>query len=236
MAITPKSTKILWANAAGRCAFPGCQCRLCPDDAGKAAPYTLGEMAHICGEKPGASRHDASQTSAERDDYANLILVCPTHHTLIDKPENEKKYTVAVLQEMKSDYEGYVSGRLAVQQFQDKREVASFVYPLLKENHDVFLSYGPKSEIARTNPESDAHGVWLSERLATIVPNNRKIAEIVTANSALFTPAEQTILNKFALHARSYEAWVTDDVTYEVVVRFPEEFDKLISELANGQA
>jgi hypothetical protein len=137
---------------------------------------------------------------------------------------------------MKSDHEGYVSGRLAVRQFQDKRDVAAYVYPLLKENHDVFLSYGPKSEIARKNPESDAHGVWLSERLATIVPNNRKISEIVTANSALFTPAEQATLNRFVLHARSYESWVTDDVTYEGVVRFPEEFEKLISEIANGGA
>jgi len=51
-------------------------------------------MAHICGDKPGANRHDAGQTDAERDDYQNLILLCPTHHTLIDRKENESVYTV----------------------------------------------------------------------------------------------------------------------------------------------
>ena len=83
MAISQKSTKILWANAAGRCAFPGCQARLCTQDAGGQAPYIIGEMAHVCGEKPGASRYNADQAAAERDDYQNLILLCPTHHTLI---------------------------------------------------------------------------------------------------------------------------------------------------------
>lgn len=174
MTITQKSMKILWANAAGRCAFPGCQCRLCTDEAAKAAPYTIGEMAHICGEKSGANRYDASQSGKQRDDYVNLILLCPTHHTLIDKPENLKKYSTEVLQRMKLDHEIYVRGRLEIRRFQKKQEIATYLYPLLKENHDVFFSFGPKSEIARRNPESDAHGVWMSERLSTIIPKDRK--------------------------------------------------------------
>jgi len=233
MAITQKSIKILWANAAGRCAFPGCQCRLCTSDAGAGAPHTIGEMAHISGEKPGASRYNASQSQNGRDDYTNLILLCPTHHTTIDKPENEKRYTIEILQKMKLEHETYVHERLEVRKLRDKHEVASYVYPLLKENHQVFSTYGPQSEIARRNPDSDAHGIWLSERLATIVPNNRTIAEIMSANSSLFTPQEQVVLNKFALHARTYEGWVKDEITYEGVTRFPQEFDELISELAN---
>lgn len=235
MAITAKTTKILWANAAGRCAFPGCQCRLCTAEAAKAAPYTIGEMAHICGERPEASRYDASQSDTQRNAYANLILLCPNHHTLIDKPENLKKYPVEVLHKMKSDHERYVHERLEIRSFGKKEEVAAYVYPLLKENHEVFMSFGPKSEIARKNPESDAHGVWVSERLSTIIPNNRKIVEITETNSGLFTPAEQAILKKFSLHARSYEGWVTDDVSYEGVVPFPEEFDKLIAGLTDAR-
>jgi hypothetical protein len=135
---------------------------------------------------------------------------------------------------MKLDHEGYVNGRLEVQQFHDKREVAACIYSLLKENNDVFLSFGPKSEIARRNPESDAHGVWMSERLSTIIPNNRKIAEIIDANSTLFTATEKATLKRFTLHARSYESWVTDNVSYEGVVRFPDDFDKLISRMINA--
>jgi hypothetical protein len=236
MAITQKSTKILWGNAAARCSFTDCQCRLCTQDAGAGAPYTLGEMAHICGEKPGANRHDPSQTLEERDGYDNLILLCPNHHTLIDKPENEKRYSVAELQRMKSEHEKFVSERLEPQEFSDKRQVAERIFPLLKANHEVWLNYGPQSEIARRNPESEAHAIWLSERLATIVPNNRLIAQLISANAGLFTAAEQAILKKFELHQRSYQQWVNDEINYEGVVRFPPEFDTLISEAAHAGA
>src|SRR3546814_19668589 len=94
MGITTKTVKILWAAAGGRCGFPDCWERLCYHEAGPIAPYTLGEMAHICGDKPGSNRHNPDQTDAERDDYRNLILLCPTHHTLIARKENEAAYPV----------------------------------------------------------------------------------------------------------------------------------------------
>lgn len=236
MAITSKSTKILWANSAGRCAFPDCREKLCTDDAGEAAPHTIGEMAHICGEKVGSNRHDPSQTPAERDDYANLVLLCPTHHTRIDKPENEGTYTVAVLHEMKTEHENFVSGRLEKHPFADKHSVAAYFYPLMKENHEIFMQYGPYSEIARKNPESDAHGVWLSERLATIIPNNRRMADIAQSNLNLFSLKEKMILIRFVRHVASYDRWVRDEITYEGVTRFPIEFEALIEELADGRA
>src|SRR2546423_498637 len=124
MAPSQKSMKLLWANAAGRCSFTDCQCRLCPADSGQAAPYTIGEMAHIRGDRPGANRHDASQSTSDRDDYTNLILLCPNHHTTIDKPENEKRFSVEVLLKMKSDHESYVDSRLEQKVFASKNEVA----------------------------------------------------------------------------------------------------------------
>ncbi|MBU0538393.1 MAG: HNH endonuclease, partial [Gammaproteobacteria bacterium] len=88
MAITNKSIKLLWSNAAGICSFSDCTEKLSVEQAAGVAPYTLGEMAHIKGNKPGSNRYDQSQSNTERDSYENLILLCPTHHTLIDKEEN----------------------------------------------------------------------------------------------------------------------------------------------------
>lgn len=141
-------------------------------------------MAHICTEKSGlgSNRHDPSQNPAERDDYENLILLCPNHHTLIDKPENEDRYSVDSLKAMKMEHENFVNGRLEKLQFANKKEVAAYLYPRMKENHEVFTNFGPHSEIARKNPESDAHGIWLSERLGTIIPNNRRMLNVIEAN------------------------------------------------------
>ena len=108
MAITPKSIKLLWSNSAGMCSFRGCSEKLSVEDAAGVAPYTLGEMAHIKGNKAGSNRYDPSQSAVERDSYENLILLCPHHHTLIDKRENDIEYTVDFLHEMKSENELYI--------------------------------------------------------------------------------------------------------------------------------
>ena len=192
-------------------------------------------MAHICGKRLGSNRHDPSQSQTERDAYENLFLLCPTHHTIIDKPENEDRYSVDFLQTMKAEHEAFVSGRMEKPQFSDKNEVAAYLYPLMKENHEVFKNFGPHSVIAHKNPGSDAHGVWLSERLGTIIPNNRRMLGVIEANGDLFDPKEQAILARFGIHVRSYDQWVHDDIGYEGVVRFPPEFGALISELTHAR-
>src|SRR5208283_5680560 len=112
MAITEKAIKLLWSNAAGRCSFTNCEERLTVEQAAQAAPYTLGEMVHIRGKREGSNRYDKDQTDEQRDRYENLILLCPNHHTLIDKPENENIYSVDVLIKMKIAHENNVLKRL----------------------------------------------------------------------------------------------------------------------------
>lgn len=85
MAISEKTSKVLWAEAAGRCAFPECGEKLCMIQAGQFSPFPFGEMAHIKGKREGTNRHDPDQSPVNRESYPNLILLCPTHHTIIDK-------------------------------------------------------------------------------------------------------------------------------------------------------
>lgn len=232
MAISEKTIKLLWGNAAARCAFPDCGALLCTPESGAAAPYTIGEMAHIRGEKKGANRHDENQTAKERDAYANLILLCPTHHTLIDKPENEATYSVNQLLNMKLQHNQDVENRFKSCVYKSKQDIAKVIHPLLVQNHAAFKNYGPQSDIARKNPESDAHAVWLSMRLSTIVPNNRRIKDIVSKHMDLFDASEQKTLAEFEVHASGYEGWVNDENSYEGVVRFPRAFGTLIEDLA----
>lgn len=231
MSITAKSIKILWSAAAGLCAFSDCRQRLTYSEAGEFAPHTLGEMAHICGDRLGSNRHDPNQSVEERDDYQNLILLCPTHHRLIDRRENEARFPVEMLLKMKAEHEAFVRDSFEPTPGGDKRKIASEIVPLLAENYQVWLNYGPVSEIACHNPHSDAaHAVWLSERLSTIVPNNRHISEILRAGNQAFTPEEHSVIANFQLHARSYERWVADEISYEGVTRFPSAFADLIRE------
>lgn len=235
MAITEKSIKLLWTGSGGRCAFPGCWERLCYQEAADAAPYTIGEMAHICGDKPGANRHDGSQTPKQRDDYANLILLCPTHHTLIDRKENEGAYPADALHKIKSAHEVTVLKIMDGGQGMGRQQVFSEILALLEENRQSWSQYGPLSELAKSQPNSDAaHAVWISERLSIIVPNNRKISAILRAHRAVFQPGELQPVALFLIHARSYERWVEDEIPYAAVVRFPAAFESAIREAIDG--
>jgi hypothetical protein len=62
------------------------------------------DIAHISGEKPAAARYDAAMTDDERRDFANLMLLCPNHHRLIDSLEVEA-HPVTRLAEMKAKHE-----------------------------------------------------------------------------------------------------------------------------------
>lgn len=229
MAITSKSIKLLWANSAGICSFPDCNEKLSVEEAAEVAPYTIGEMAHIKGNKPGSNRYDDEQSADERDSYENLILLCPTHHTLIDKAENEVKYSVDILHEMKIVHEKSISNRLSVIKFENVEELKDRISVCMAESHQAWVQYGPASDNARQNPNSDQiYALWTSVRLSVIVPNNREIVRILRVNRNLFNRTEQRLISKFIQHAENYEQWVNDKIPYSAIQRFPLDFETMI--------
>lgn len=102
--------KLLWSLSAGRCAFPGCR-QECVASATAADPAKpLGEQAHIVAHSNAGPRGDPSYPESKRATYDNLILLCPTHHTQVDKQPNS--FTVADLRTWKSTHERWVRDQL----------------------------------------------------------------------------------------------------------------------------
>ena len=83
MSISARDRKILWTRAGNQCAFPGCQQTLV-DTQGSDPNIVIGEEAHIVPKKAGP-REDESVPDEGVDSYANIVLLCPTHHTVVDK-------------------------------------------------------------------------------------------------------------------------------------------------------
>jgi len=71
----------------------------------------LGEQAHIVGKEVGSARSQSVLTDEERDSYHNLILLCPTHHSLVDK--NPEDYPVEKMFILKSEHESWVDSILS---------------------------------------------------------------------------------------------------------------------------
>ncbi len=99
-----KEIKLLWGRSGNRCAI--CKLELIPD----GDRETLGEMAHILARSTDGPRGDSTLTSDERNKYKNLILLCPTHHTEIDK--NFKDWPAGKLRIIKEKHEAWVSEQL----------------------------------------------------------------------------------------------------------------------------
>ncbi|MFF2618962.1 HNH endonuclease [Kitasatospora sp. NPDC058046] len=113
MAIKDMDRKLLWGRSGNECAFPNCRQRLMDDvgtDPAVRNPVVLGEEAHIVAREDDGPRGNPSLPLSERNSYTNLILLCPTHHTLIDK-EHGRHFSVDALLAMKRAHEDTVDRR-----------------------------------------------------------------------------------------------------------------------------
>ena len=95
---------LLYADSGNECAFPGCGTVLVKPGEGSGKAVNVGEAAHIVASSRQGPRGGAILGEDERDSRAsNRILLCPTHHTEVDR--QPLVYTVGVLRQMKEDHE-----------------------------------------------------------------------------------------------------------------------------------
>ncbi len=103
-----KTKKLLFARAAF-CGFPACRTPL-TDRVGDAN-VVVAQIAHIRGLEPGAARYDRSMSAAQRNEYGNLILLCPTHHlAYVDAAPSA--YTTEMILGWKAEQERWTLDRM----------------------------------------------------------------------------------------------------------------------------
>ena len=228
MAITEKHIKMLWGRAAGRCSAPDCNEDLTPL-LEKSGLTILGEMAHVIGRRDTAARSE--QEIGADDSYENLILLCPNHHTLIDKAPND--FPTQLLHKWKSKWEGVVSGLSLV--ISTRRDLFKEIHYRLVANHQAHSEWGPTSLRAQESPLScHSAATWQLRRLGLIVSNNRAIVGMIEANRALLLFDEWPIAAKFIEHAQFYEQHCINPADSSGYLKFPETFSVLVERRVNG--
>lgn len=93
-----KTVKRLFALSGNRCAFAVCQAAVVD-----ASGTVVGEICHIKGASADGPRYDAEQSDEDRHGFNNLLILCPTHHKVVD--DDEVTYTVEALNKLKSAHE-----------------------------------------------------------------------------------------------------------------------------------
>lgn len=80
--------------------MPSCRRTLAHQSDFGGGAVLVGEEAHIVAKSPDGARGESPLSPEQRDEYSNLILLCPTDHALIDKAPED--YSVSLLLEMKA--------------------------------------------------------------------------------------------------------------------------------------
>jgi hypothetical protein len=222
MAIGLSSAKILWGRAGGKCSNPECRADLTKSLEDEQTIH-IGEMAHVIAHSGDGPRGNGSGGS---DDYENLVLLCPNCHTTVDKAPDS--FPADRMRDWKAGREAEVEAAGKDIIFANVRELKVQVATILWENYELFKSLGPKSEIAESDPGSDAFSFWEARKLDTLLPNNRRIINIIEQNRALLDLEDLKSFAKFKVHALAYEKQQYGRTEYYPT--FPEEFEKRFSE------
>jgi len=101
--IPQKIIKLLLIKSGGRCQYKGCNISLYQDLITKRF-FNKAYLAHIVADSPGGPRGDSVRSSLLAKDLSNIMLLCDTHHRLIDKIEVDE-HPESLLLGMKKEQE-----------------------------------------------------------------------------------------------------------------------------------
>lgn len=161
----PSKIKLtLWVVSGGRCEFDGCNKPLWYDILTKK-DCNSAYIAHIIADEPSGPRGHAVLSKQKCKDLDNLMLLCDTHHRMIDSKENIEKYSVEVLTHMKKAHE----------------ERIRYLTELKEKNltHIIFYTPNTGNNVLRINPEHAIEAV-----LPEFFPAEKFPIELSCINSA----------------------------------------------------
>ena len=141
----------LWAMSGHICACPICGDALTLENATDGNISTVGQECHINAVSPNGPRPFPEGTVTDPNAYDNWILLCPTHHKIVD--DDPITYTADILRQWKRDRENEIIRKWEVAQFsfQELEEIITW----LAESTDVptsnLLLTPIEEKIARNN-------------------------------------------------------------------------------------
>lgn len=133
-----RTLKLLFANSGNLCAFPNCTTALTMPETDEDDPVVLAQICHIYAAANNGPRGRPDLTDEERTSYNNLILLCGTHHTLVDRQPDT--YTAELLKGWKKEHEAKFQQRAVLaEQRLAALEQSAFVQQISDEKieHDV---------------------------------------------------------------------------------------------------
>jgi hypothetical protein len=189
----------------------------------------IAEIAHILAGSDDGPRALVSLPQEARGEYENLILLCPSCHTLIDKAPDA--YPDRVVRDWKLAHRARIMAAFGAVEYESRHAVRHAIEPILAANRSIFETYGPLNDY-RFNPESDVASQWRRKVVGQVLPNNRRLLAILDANRRHLTDREQMVLERFRQHVDDLEDRHLGGGVSGGGTRFPVEMTALLSDSA----
>lgn len=229
MTISVKTRSMLWGRAAARCSFPKCLRPLFLSVDAGARDTNIGEIAHIVAKEPGGPRGSESLPVDQRDEYENLILLCPVHHKLVD--DQEDTYSAATLRAMRTGHEEWVMKNLDIDagEQRDKETYAMYMDKFAElsrlEEWDAWtshlVSHGQPALYAHDFDRLIVLNEWLFSR---VWPGRYRDLEGAFEN---FRRVLQDLLKVFLKYAGSWDERLMTRKFYHIDKWDPERYEQL---------
>lgn len=220
----------LFADSGGFCQNPGCYDNLFVDTG--TQNVHIAEIAHIFAASDDGPRPDPNLSEADRGSYKNLILLCPSCHTIIDKASSD--FPDVLVTGWKRDHIERIKAAFGAVVYGTRSAARDAIAPTILENYAIFTDYGPDNEYS-SNPESELADVWRRKVLSRVLPNNRKILAILDVNRLLLRKDEAITLEHFRQHVEEMEARHLGMGVRAVGRRYPKQMSNMFLEIADDE-
>jgi hypothetical protein len=213
----------LFVDSAGSCLL--CQTSLFPDSP-RGRSISIAERAHIVPHSPAGPRGRGTRNDPV-DDPANLVLLCPTCHTKVDKAPSD--YPASLLLDLKTTKAAAVARIGGIVTFSTRADARAAVECLLAENRETFNRSGPDSDDG-SFPTLEGAEKWRELILTEIIPRNELLVSIVEVNSAIATDADLAAASQLRAHTKDLAAKHRGGPLLAPSQRFPAAAETIFSE------
>lgn len=223
----PAATRLrLFSEAAGHCHKPECLDALFPVELG--GDKHIAEMAHVIPHGETGPRHEDRPADVfDPDAFANLILLCPTCHTKIDKDPGS--FPRNILLEWKQNHVANLAAKHGIRAYGDRVEVKAAVAGVMAENKAIWDKFAPEHGSGfEYDPESEAAKTWSQRMRSVILPNHYRAQAIIQANLALATDDERRTFAQYQEHVRGLSERHVCGVSGRAI-RFPKAMECMFS-------
>ena len=214
----------LFSASAGYCQNPDCLRGLFLEL--EKNSIHIAEMAHIFAANDKGPRANKLLDDAARGDFNNLILLCPSCHTIVDKSPAD--FPDALITAWKGDHDYKIRAAFGIASYTTRDEVRNAIAPLLRANRHIHANFGPDNDY-RLNPESEEASHWKRKVVGQVIPNSLSIIKILDINKDHLNSNEKDTVESFRQHIDDISARHLEGVE-SITSRFPPEMNNILED------